>query len=70
MLILYGRGCRGTPWGKHIFWLIEATGMDANSYDMLNDGNIDFLGNWGGAVGPHGGNMKNWRFTRHSVFAE
>ena len=36
-------------------WLTEATGMDANGFDMLNDGNFTLCRELGGVVGPHGG---------------
>ena len=44
--------------------LIEALKMDANGFDVLNDGSFAFLlfREMEGAVGPHEGQMKNWRF--------
>ena len=39
--------------------LIEAARMDVNSFDILNDGNFTLFAVMGGAVGPHGGQMKN-----------
>ena len=46
---------------NEIFWLQVATGMDANGFGMLNDGNFALFWAIRGAVGPHGGNMKTWR---------
>ena len=38
--------CTAGP--KDNMWLTEATGMDVNGFDMLNDGNFTlFLGNRG-----------------------
>ena len=38
--------CTAGP--KDNMWLTEATGMDVNGFDMLNDGNLTlFLGNRG-----------------------
>ena len=42
-------------------WLTKATRMDTNGCNMLNDSNFALFWTMGGVVGPHGGNMKNWR---------
>ena len=51
-------------------WLTEATGKDANGFDMLNDGNFALFSGNGGVVGPHGGQMKNWRFCSYGNFGD
>ena len=51
-------------------WLTEATGMDVNGFDMLNDGNFTLFWEMGGGVGPHGGQMKNWRFCSYGNFGD
>ena len=43
-------------------WLTEATGIDTNGYGMPNISNVALFLTMGGVVGPHGGEMKNWRF--------
>ena len=53
-----------------ILWLIEVTGKDVNGFGVLNDNKFAlFLGNWG-VVGPHGGQMKNWRFCSYGNFGD
>ena len=52
------------------FWLIEATGMDANDFDMLNNGNFTLFREMVGVVGPHGGKMKNCRFCSYGNFGD
>ena len=44
-------------------WLTKATRMDTNGCDMSNDSNRALFWTVGGAVGPHGGKMKNWNFV-------
>ena len=44
--------------------------MDENGCDMLNAGNFAHFWTMGGVVGPHGGNMKNWRFCSYGNFGE
>ena len=51
-------------------WLTEATGKDVNGFDMLNDGNFALFSGNGGVVGPHGGQMKNWRFCSYGNFGD
>ena len=40
------------------FWSIAVTGMDANGYNMMNDGVFLFFGAMGGIVGPREGKIK------------
>ena len=39
--------------------------MDGNDFDMLNGGNSTLFVKFGGVVGSHGGQMKNWRFCSY-----
>ena len=39
-------------------WLTEATRVDINGFEMLNDGNFALFQEMGVVVGPHGGEMK------------
>ena len=50
--------------------LTEATGMDTNGCDMLNDGNFALSWRIGDVVGPHGEKMKNWRFCSYGNFGD
>ena len=53
--------CTADPNGN--LWLKEVTGIDRNGCDMPNDSNFALF--WWGAVGPHRGKIKNWRFRRY-----
>ena len=50
--------------------LTKATGMDTNGCDMTNDSNCALFWRVGDVVGPHGGNMKNWRFCNYGNFGD
>ena len=63
---LYGylKFCDGIMWTagpNNSFWLTEATGMDANSCDMLNGANFALFLNNRGCYGSTWGKTKNWR---------
>ena len=51
-------------------WLTEATGMDTNGSDVLNDDDFTpFLDN-GGVIGPYWCKTKNWRFGNYGNFGD
>ena len=50
--------------------LTEATGMDINGFEMLNDGNVALFREMGVVVGPYGGKMKIWRFCSYGNFED
>ena len=51
-------------------WLTEATGMDTNGCDMTNDSNFAIFWAVGDVVGPHGDNMKKWRYFDYGNFGD
>ena len=57
--------CTAEP--NDILWLPEATVMNTNDCDMLDDSNFLFFGAIEAVVGPHGGNMKNRRCFSYRV---
>ena len=50
--------------------LAEATRMNANGFDMLNDDDFALFWTMGSVVGLRGGNTKNWRFRSYGNFGE
>ena len=50
--------------------LAEATGMNANGFDMLNDDDFALFWTMGGVVGPREGKTKNWRFRSYGNFEQ
>ena len=51
-------------------WSTKATVMDKSGYDMPNGGRVALFWTVGGVVGPHGREMKNWRFCSYGNFGD
>ena len=51
-------------------WLTKANEMDKSGCDMPNGSNFALFWTVEGAVGPHGSDIKNWRFCSYGNFED
>ena len=62
--IMYTAGLSST------LWLTEATGINVNGYNMLDNGNFALFWTTGGVVDPHRDTTKSWLFWDYGNFGD